>query len=120
MQLIKRLREHVTTDNKKESASADIPPSHVYSILQNERRRHIVQFLVTMDGRKTDAGEIADYKAELGEDRQHAYISAIQQHLPRLARSGMVDYDQNRKTVTALPVLKTVWEAHRAVEEKLC
>ncbi|WP_436931480.1 DUF7344 domain-containing protein [Halosimplex halobium] len=118
MQLLQRLRQKVL-DEQNESATTSIPPSDAYAILQNERRRLIVEYLAEMDSTETDAGEIADHLASRGENRQHAYIAAIQQHLPRIAQSGLISYDNDRKTVTVKPVLEDVWEAHCTVEEQL-
>jgi|AntRauMinimDraft_3_1070383.scaffolds.fasta_scaffold00128_27 hypothetical protein len=117
MQLLNALRDRIDPQSGR-SGSATIPPSDCYSLLSNERRRLIIEFLATMDGSSTDAAAVADHLSELGDDRNSAYISCIQQHLPRMAKSGVVEFNE-AKDVTVLPELQAVWEAHQAVENAL-
>jgi predicted transcriptional regulator len=118
MQLLDRLKSRIDTKNDR-SASATIPPSDCYSLLSNERRRLIIEHLATMDGDSTDAASISDHLAELGDDRTNSYVSCIQQHLPRLAQSGVIAYDERSKEVTVNLELKAVHDAHQAVEDAL-
>lgn len=117
MQLLDRLRDRIDTPSNR-PATATIPPSDCYSLFANERRRLIIEFLATIDTTETDAATIADHLAELGDDRNSAYISCIQQHLPRMAKSGVIEFSES-KDVTVCPELQAVWEAHQAVEKTL-
>lgn len=117
MRLLERLKDTVST-SEGTPASATVPPSEAYSLLQNERRRHIIRFLATMESSTTDAATIADHLAELGDDRTNCYVSAIQQHLPRLSQSGLIEFNES-KEVTVKPGLQAVHDAHKAVETAL-
>jgi hypothetical protein len=117
MSLLNRLREAVSTPEEP-SRSPTVPPSEAYSLLQNERRRRIIEFLATMDGTKTNASTVADHLAELGDDRTACYVSCIQQHLPRLSQSGVIEFTES-KEVTVRPELQAVHDAHKAVETAL-
>ena len=120
MRLLKRFKNTVTPSKRPSPASTpSIPPSEAYALLSNERRRLIIAYLVDMDQSTTDAGEIADYLSSIGDDRTAAYISCIQQQLPRMAQAGLIDYDERQKTVRPLASLDAVHRAHRAVERTL-
>ncbi|MDJ1431158.1 hypothetical protein [Halostagnicola sp. A-GB9-2] len=116
MQLLNTLRNGINTKSNRPTKT--ISPSDAYSLLQNERRRLIIEFLATMGGTETDAATIADHLAELGDDRNSSYISCIQQHLPRMAKSGVIEFTES-KEVTVCPELQAVWEAHQVVEKSL-
>ncbi|WP_422111217.1 DUF7344 domain-containing protein [Haloarcula limicola] len=120
MSLLQRFKNTVKHSKRRYSASTpSVPPSVAYDLLSNKRRRHIIVYLVEMEGPITDAGEIADYLASIGDDRKSAYISNIQQQLPRLSEAGVIDYDSRQKTVRPLAPLDAVYSAHRAVERAL-
>lgn len=120
MRLLKRFKNTVTPSNRTSPASTpSVPPSEAYSLLANERRRLIIAYLANMDESTTDAREIADYLSSIGDDRTPAYISCIQQQLPRMAQAGLIDYDEREKTVRPRPPLDAVYEAHKAVERTL-
>lgn len=117
MRLLNHLKNTVRPTNRTTSAS--VPPSEAYSLLSNERRRLIIVFLAEMDESATDAREIADYLSSIGDDRTAAYISCIQQQLPRMARADLIEYDEREKVVRPLTSLDTLYEAHKAVERIL-
>jgi len=117
MQLLKTLRDTVSPQEDR-TVTATIACEEAHALLANERRRLIIAYLATMDGSKTDAAAIADYLAELGEDRSSAYVSATQHHLPRLAQSGAIDYGQS-KEVAVNPDLHLLYDVHLAVESIL-
>jgi hypothetical protein len=119
MQLLARITEAVTRRESIESAEPNIPPAKIYRVLQNERRRLIVEYMAEMEGCECDAAELANHLESLGEKRQHAYISLIQQHLPTLDQYNCVAYDSDRKTVETKQSLETVYRAHTAVREEL-
>ncbi|KPN30792.1 hypothetical protein SY89_01532 [Halolamina pelagica] len=117
MSLLDRLREKVSQP-QEQPASANIPPSEAYSLLQNERRRHIIQFLTESEDQEVPVSDIADHLSELGDDRTACYVSCIQQHIPRLSQS-VVDYDEQAKVVQVRQELYAVADAQNAVEEAL-
>lgn len=118
MRLIKRFKATVTPSNPPTSTSS-VSPSEAYTLLSNERRRTIIAYLVNMSESTTNASEIADFLSSIGQDRNSAYISCTQQHLPRMAQIGVIDYDDRGKTVRPLSSLNAVYEAHKAVEYTL-
>jgi len=121
MQLLERLRERVTRTESAEPASTSIPPKVMYEVMQNERRRRIVEYLALTDSDEVAVGDIADYMASeyAGEKRNKAYISAIQNHAPVLDEVGLADYKRNRKILCPEPALTAVWQAHQQVKEEL-
>lgn len=119
MRLLERLKDTVSQQNSTNSTTAHVPPSDVYALLSNERRRLLIEYLGTMEGSSTDAGEISDHLATLGDDRTSAYVSCTQQHLPRLFQSGAIEYSQQSKEVKPRPELFAIYEAHQAVENIL-
>ena len=120
MRLLNRFKNKVMPSNQSSSASTPaVSPETAYSLLSNERRRLIIDYLADMDASTTDAREIADYLSSTGDDRTAAYISCIQQHLPRMSQVGLIEYDEQAKTVRPLASLDAVYEAHKAVERTL-
>lgn len=120
MRLLKVIKNASIPANRTSTASTpSVPPSEAYSLLANERRRLIIAFLAEMDQESTDAGEIADYLSSIGDDRTSAYVSCIQQQLPKLSQTGLIRYDTRSKSVRPLAPLDAVYEAHRAVERTL-
>lgn len=117
MRLLDRFREKVSQPQNT-SASANIPPSEAYSLLQNERRRHIIRYLAEHDDDEVAVADIADHLASLGDDRTNCYISAIQQHCPRMTPS-IVEFDEQSKSVRIRPELYVVADVMEAVEETL-
>lgn len=118
MQLLNRIREHVTPEESAESANNSIPPAKIYSILANERRRIIVEYLANHDDVDVDVSEIADHIVEqTGCSRNAAYISCIQNHCPVCETAGILDYRERDKVVVRLDALDTVYKAHKQVEK---
>jgi hypothetical protein len=77
-----------------------------HDILRNDRRRAVIEQLRQTVG-ESDLRTLAEAIAEneTGESppprniRESVYNSLHQTHLPKLDQLGIVDYDQNRKTV---------------------
>lgn len=78
----------------------DLKEVDIHSILSNERRRHVIEFLQESDG-SLPVRELSERIAEIetGESppptniRQSAYVSIHQSHLPKLDELGIVEYD---------------------------
>jgi DNA-binding transcriptional ArsR family regulator len=98
------------TPGQAEESDGDgtLPKDLVFTMLSNQRRRHVIHYLkqrgerVTIrelsrqvaaweNGVETDA---LDYK-----QRKRVYTSLHQTHLPKLDDAGIVDYDRDRGTV---------------------
>lgn len=84
--------------------SADV----VFHLLQNSRRRRVVEYLTEHDG-PVELGSIATWIAAHESDqppgdvspdaRQRVYISLYQTHMPKLDDNDVVDYDEETKQV---------------------
>ncbi|UTF52003.1 DUF7344 domain-containing protein [Natronosalvus rutilus] len=89
--------------NQKKSR---IDPKEIHDILRNSRRRHVIRHL---EARLTPVTlrELSERIAELetGESpaprnvRESVYNSLHQTHLPKLDALGVIEYDDDRKTV---------------------
>jgi hypothetical protein len=91
------------------SSETRFDENEVYDILRNERRRHVLRYLVD-DSETSTIADIADHIAEIesgespppSDTRQSVYVSLHQTHLPKLDGLGVVDYDRDDRTVTLL------------------
>ncbi|ADJ15475.1 DUF7344 domain-containing protein [Halalkalicoccus jeotgali] len=91
----------------------------VFDILRNRRRRYVLQYLDDHDGvvELSDLAEaLANWECDDDDayithrDRKRAYVSLYQTHLPKLDRSGIVEYNQPRGTVTLGPDYRYIKE----------
>lgn len=90
-----------------------LPKDKLFHILQNQRRRQTLQFLQGTEG-VVDMRDIAEQVAAWEHDttlqqltsneRQRAYISLYQCHLPKLADEGIIEYNQQRGFVKRTPL----------------
>jgi hypothetical protein len=88
-----------------------LPESVVHEVLANDRRQLVLRCL---DG-PTTLRDLADRVAaeSEGEDpsksaRQSVYVTLHQCHLPKLDDFGIVEYDDDRKTVEPAPGLESI------------
>ncbi|MDG5758518.1 hypothetical protein QA600_04100 [Natronococcus sp. A-GB1] len=115
--------ETVTEErNRGEDREADIvsddeelPVDEIFHILQNERRRMVLEYLQETDGsvRMRDVAEqVAAWENETtvqeltSDQRQRVYIPLYQSHLPKLDKAGIIDYQQNRGVVERRPLAR--------------
>ena len=125
------------TESETDVAEPRVPEAlakdDLFHLLQNERRRRAVRYLLDED-ESVDIGSIAEHIAALENDitvaelsstqRKRVYVGLYQCHLPKLDEAGVVDYDKNRGTVTRtaltddLAPYLTVGEAETDVEER--
>lgn len=76
----------------------------IFDVLQNERRRYVLQYL-RRHGGPVDLGDLATQVAAWeydvptdqisGTQRKRVYTTLQQTHLPRLHEAGIVDYDRD-------------------------
>lgn len=91
-----------------------LDPDHLYSTLRNERRRIVLEYLFKHDGSDVNVRELTDLLvSELSIDRNSAYVSLYQTHLPKLAELGFIVYDEARGTVSISERGRTVVLVHR-------
>ncbi|MFB6130536.1 MAG: ArsR family transcriptional regulator [Salinigranum sp.] len=93
-----------TTDEASELAKDEI-----FGVLKNRRRRRIIEYLLTHEEGATRS-EIAEHIAALENDvdvsllssseRKRVYVSLYQTHLPKLAETGLIEYDRDRGHVS--------------------
>jgi DNA-binding transcriptional ArsR family regulator len=89
----------------------------VFHLLQNERRRRVLQYLEETDG-TVEMGDIAEQVAAWEHDttvralssdqRQRVYIALYQAHLPKLDEAGVIEYNQNRGRVEPTDRIETL------------
>ncbi|AEH38165.1 DUF7344 domain-containing protein [Halopiger xanaduensis] len=89
----------------------------LFEILSNRRRRHILHELMR-EGDTLDIGTLSQQIAawedglELHEvtssDRKRVYTALHQSHLPKMDEAGVVDFNQDRGTVSPTPALEDV------------
>ncbi|AUX10086.1 hypothetical protein AArcSl_2465 [Halalkaliarchaeum desulfuricum] len=96
-------------DNRPTDTNANdeetLTPDAVHQLLSNRRRRDVLQYLEDIDSTTTIgdlAVQIAAWEHDVSvtevtsEQRKRVYISLYQTHLPKLAASGVIDYDRDR------------------------
>ena len=98
-----------------------IPTDEVFALLSNGRRRHVLRFL-SENGGEIKLRELATTIAAEENDldpvevtytqRKRLYTSLYQSHLPRMERSGVIEYNRNSGLVS-YPRLKS-WACVRS------
>ena len=103
-------RSSTTTGSRSESESkaSDIPLDVVFDLLSNSRRRHVLRYLLT-ESPSTTLGDLAEYIAGIenekpeqalsSAERKRVYISLYQSHLPKMDEAGVINFENDRKTV---------------------
>lgn len=98
------------TDAASEGSSQDtaLSKDEMFHILQNERRRRVLQYLADREG-PVNMPDIAEQIAAVEHDttvqqltsnqRRRVYIALYQSHLPKLADFGLITYNQSRGIV---------------------
>lgn len=108
-----------TDDASAESHPDDceLSKDEIFHILQNERRRNVLQYIADTDEpvRMRDVAEqVAAWEHETtvqeltSDQRQRVYIPLYQSHLPKLDKVGLIEYQQNRGIVERKPLADQV------------
>jgi hypothetical protein len=105
-------QETATNDGETVDGDGDptqVPTDEMFALLSNGRRRHVLRFLQS-NGGEIKLRELATAIAaeENGVEpvevtytqRKRLYTSLYQSHLPRMERSGVIEYDRNSGLVT--------------------
>lgn len=109
--------ERSSSDDASVSESPSRGPTlskdDTFHILQNERRRRVLQYLSEADG-AVDMRDIAEQVAAwehgttvqqlTSDQRQRVYIALYQSHLPKLADFGLITYNRSRGVVERTPL----------------
>lgn len=89
----------------------------VFHVLQNERRRRVLQYLEDTDGTvemRDIAEQIAAWENDTtvenlySDQRQRVYIALYQSHLPKLDDLGVIEYNQSRGYVESTPLVSEI------------
>jgi hypothetical protein len=95
----------------------EITKDELFHVLQNERRRRVLTYLLDREGpfeMRSIAEQVAAWEHDttvrqlMSDERQRVYIALYQSHLPKLDDVGLIDYEQNRGVVEPTPLLETV------------
>jgi hypothetical protein len=85
-----------------------LPKDEIFHLLQNQRRRYVLQYLQEVDGTvemRDMAEQVAAWEhdttlqALTSDERQRVYIALYQAHLPKLNEKGVINYNQSRGIV---------------------
>lgn len=100
--------DSIETDSVEEEAS-DLSLDVVFEILKNRRRRLVMHELKSLEG-DTTLGDLAEHIAGIENDkdpsalgaqeRKRVYVGLYQCHLPKMDEAGVIDFEQNRGTVS--------------------
>ena len=87
----------------------DLSKGEIFDVLQNERRRHTLQYLREHDG-PVQLGDLASHVAAQEYDcpnsevtsaqRKRVYTTLQQSQLPRMHETGIIDYDDESGTIS--------------------
>ncbi|WP_247004812.1 DUF7344 domain-containing protein [Halosolutus gelatinilyticus] len=104
-----RPRASESPSTSPESVETDgLPPDDIFHILQTNRRRDAIAYLLKNDSpvKMRDVAEFVAAKengttvAQLtSAQRQRVYIPLYQSHLPKLDREGIIEYNKSRGIV---------------------
>jgi hypothetical protein len=94
---------------RREATSDGLSNEEIFDVLQNERRRHVLQYLREHGG-PVSLGDLADHVAAAEYDcsceevtsaqRKRVYTTLQQSHLPQMDEVGIVDYDSDEGVIT--------------------
>lgn len=106
-------RSSTGADPEASSRPSRLSKDDTFHILQNERRRRVLQYLSDTD-EAVDMRDIAEQVAAWEHDttvqqltsdqRQRVYIALYQSHLPKLADFGLITYNRSRGIVERTPL----------------
>jgi len=93
----------------RREASEGLSNEEIFDMLQNERRRHVLQYL-RQHGGPVSLGDLADHVAAAEYDcltddvtsaqRKRVYTTLQQSHLPQMDEVGIVEYDSDEGVIT--------------------
>lgn len=119
MSLLSTLRQAVEK-SQNNCDETHLDPETVYMILENRRRRCILQYVAAQDNTPVSVSDLADDLAKHhDEDRTAVYVAAIQSHLPKMSQAKICSYDENQKLIQLTPRGQAVIEVHQTVMELL-
>jgi hypothetical protein len=95
-------------------AQTNLSQSDIFGILQNDRRRNVLQILRTQGSQsvRSLSEEIARLETETEEPkssvRKSIYVSLLQTHIPKMESLEILNYDRANDTVELLPAARNL------------
>jgi hypothetical protein len=104
------------TDPSTNDSSVMISTDIGFHLLQNSRRRAVLRYLLDHTGEvatiRAVAEQVAAWETETpvarltGATRQRVHIALYQCHLPKLAETGVIEYNRERGSLVATPLVR--------------
>ncbi len=104
-------------DDASGAADDVLTEDELFTLLSNQRRRHILHTLMRED-RRVDIGDLSQeiaawedglaFEEVSSSDRKRVYTALQQSHLPKMDAAGVVEFDRDRGTVEPTPALENV------------
>lgn len=104
------------SDGREGLAGPVLDDDELFHLLQSERRRRAIRYLLAADAEPIVLGDVAEAVAAeeydttvdrlRSEDRQRVYITLYQSHLPQLADAGVVTFDRDQGEITPAPLVE--------------
>ena len=111
-----RCRSDDPADMITSDQSSTLSRDDVFHVLQTNRRRDAIAYLLDRDG-PVKMSDVAEYVAAkengttvanlTSAQRQRVYIPLYQSHLPKLDKKGIIEYDQPRGIVRSTDRIET-------------
>jgi len=106
------LEDRSTADQSDGGARTELPLDIVFEIIRNERRRLVLEYLEDVED-QTTLSDLAEHIAAIENDttvealsaqqRKRVYVGLYQCHLPKMADSGVVEFNKDRGIVRPGP-----------------
>ena len=125
----------MTAEESPEARRADghtgeaLTADTIFDLLSNGRRRRLIRQLRGCEGEvafkhlyerlaaQEVAGRASGEATVRYRDRKRVYVSLRQTHLPRLVEAGVLEYDDDAKTVTTQAPVEPLWDVLDRVEQ---
>lgn len=101
--------EPSATATRATQRSDDLDRGHIFEILSNERRRHVIDYLQQRKNGPVDLGTLVTHVAAREsrvppehvspDDRKSVYVGLRQTHLPKMDSYNVIEYDPDRGTI---------------------
>lgn len=102
--------------DRKPETTVRLSKDDAFHLLQNARRRAVLRYMLEQDEQdrfvmRDIAEAVAAWEHDTtvrqlsSDERQRVYIALYQNHLPKLAEMGVIEYNQSRGHVTPKPAI---------------
>lgn len=101
-----------TDTDETDQEGYELPLDLLFELLKNNRRRETLRYLRN-NGNETTLSDVAEHIAALENDttvkaitssqRKRVYVGLYQCHLPKMDDASVIDFDQNRGTISIGP-----------------